>query len=134
MYSFNLELYSRCEPVCTSPDRSTTGGNQRCRYSGMLTNSLGSCQFCCSLPHVKKQKVSVSPAVMLQCDGLSCSLSLSHPYVFLGYTAPISVIPVKQTHSMDQSLFLWTLKIIFTTSEFKLRGNILKPPKFILQK
>lgn len=69
------------------------------------TNPSGRCQFCSSLLYMEKQKVSVSPAVVLQPDGLSsCS---SHPCVFLGCTAPFSIMSIKTDTPHSWALLPW---------------------------
>lgn len=57
------------------------------------TNPSGRCQFCGALLYMEKQKVSVSPAVGLQPDGLS--YFSSRPCVFLGDTAHFSIMAIK---------------------------------------
>lgn len=111
MHSFNPELCRRCEPVCSSPD-SSTGGKPAVQLCKDGTNPSGRCQFCSALLYMEKQKVSVSPAVVPQPDGLG-SFS-SPPCVFLGDTAHFSVTSIKTDTPHSWSLLLWTLVRLFS--------------------
>lgn len=121
MHSFNPELCSRCEPVCTSPD-SSTGGKPAVQLCKDGTNPSGRCQFCSALLYMEKQKVSVSPAVVLQPDGLG-SFS-SHPcVVFWEYSSLFCHVHQKRRTTFLNVVTMDFSEVIFTTSEFKVGGK-----------
>lgn len=121
MHSFQPQLCSRCEPVCASPD-SSTGGKPAVQVCKDGTNPSGRCQFCSALLYMEKQKVSVSPAVVQQPDGLSSFSSCS--CVFFGEKSSFFCRVHQNRHTTCLSTVTVDFsEVICTTSEFKVRGK-----------